>query len=156
MPRVFGPGLPLSPRCSWGLGGGVVVAIVGLAYVTAARAFDWFAVLRQATHTPDATTMLLFGTLVVIAAPIFEEFIFRGLIFGGLRRSLGPGAATLASAAIFAIVHPPAAVVPVFCLGVCAAVVYERTRVLAAPMIVHAVYNAAVIALQWNFMQHAV
>ena len=46
----------------------------------------------------------------VVAAPVFEEFIFRGLIFGGLRRSFGVWPATLASAAVFAIVHPPLAV----------------------------------------------
>jgi membrane protease YdiL (CAAX protease family) len=53
--------------------------------------------------------------------------------------------ATLASAAVFAIMHPPLALVPVFVLGVCTALVYERTRSLLAPMIVHAVYNAGVI-----------
>ena len=59
----------------------------------------------------------------------------------------------LASAAIFAIVHPPMSVIPVFIMGVCAAVIYERTKVLAAPMTVHAVYNAAVLGFQWNVMQ---
>ena len=73
---------------------------------------------------------------------MFEEFIFRGLIFGGLRRSFGVWPATLASAAIFAIVHPPFSIIPVFILGVCAALVYERSRSLLAPMLVHAVYNA--------------
>jgi ABC-2 type transport system permease protein len=88
-----------------------------------------------------------------LAAPLFEEFIFRGLIFGGLRRSLSPGAATLASAAIFAIVHPPLSIIPVFFLGVCAALVYERTKMLVAATLVHAFYNAVVIGFQWNVMQ---
>ena len=90
--------------------------------------------------------------LGVIAAPIFEEFIFRGLIFGGLRRSFGVWPATLASAAVFAILHPPLAIVPVFVLGVCTALVYERTRSLLAPMIVHAVYNACVIGVPTLFV----
>ena len=50
--------------------------------------------------------------LAVIAAPVFEEFIFRGLIFGGLRRSFGVWPATLASAAVFAILHPALAIAP--------------------------------------------
>ena len=37
---------------------------------------------------------------------------------------------------------------PVFILGVCAALVYERSRSLLAPMIVHAAYNACVIGAQ--------
>jgi ABC-2 type transport system permease protein len=91
--------------------------------------------------------------VAVAAAPVFEEFIFRGLIFGGLRRTLGLGLATVASAAIFAIVHPPLSVMPVFVLGVAAALVYERTKMLAAPMLAHALYNAVVLGFQWNVMQ---
>jgi ABC-2 type transport system permease protein len=86
--------------------------------------------------------------LAVVAAPLFEEFIFRGLIFNGLRRSMGALPAMLASAAIFAIVHPPASMLPVFVLGLCAAFAYERTRMLLAPMLVHAVYNAIILAWQ--------
>jgi membrane protease YdiL (CAAX protease family) len=90
--------------------------------------------------------------LALIAAPIFEEFIFRGLIFGGLRRSFGLWPAALASAAVFAIVHPPVSMVPVFCMGVCAAYVYDRSRSLLAPMLTHAVYNAAALAMQMWLM----
>lgn len=151
VPRLLGP--HLATAALWGLGGGAAAAVGGLAYITAARAFDWFSAVREAGHLADPATFLWIGSLAVLAAPIFEEFIFRGLIFGGLRRSLGFGAAAVASAAIFAIVHPPASVVPVFGLGLAAAVVYERTRMLAGPMIVHATYNAAVVAFQWNLMQ---
>jgi membrane protease YdiL (CAAX protease family) len=38
-------------------------------------------------------------------------------------------------------------------MAICAALIYERTRMLAAPMAVHAVYNAAVLAFQWNVTQ---
>ena len=44
-------------------------------------------------------------------------------------------------------------VIPVFFMAVCAALIYERTKILAAPMTVHAVYNAAVLGFQWNVMQ---
>jgi hypothetical protein len=153
VPRLLAPGF--SRAALLGVVGGAAAAAFGLAYVTAARTFGWFPALRQSVP-PDLATMLWLGALAVIAAPIFEEFVFRGLIFGGLRRSLGTAGAVLASAAIFAIVHPPASVVPVFVLGLCTALVYARTRMLAASMITHALYNAAVIALQWNMLQHAI
>jgi membrane protease YdiL (CAAX protease family) len=86
--------------------------------------------------------------LAVVAAPIFEEFIFRGLIFGGLRRTFGGWSSALACAGIFAIVHPHLSVVPVFVMGVVAARVYDRAGMLLAPMLVHAGYNAAVTVLQ--------
>ncbi len=154
VPRLIGP--RLGAAALWGLGGGVAAAVAGLAYIAAARAFDWFPAIRELGPVAEPATFLWIGSLAVLAAPIFEEFIFRGLIFGGLRRSLGFPAAAVASAAIFAIVHPPASVVPVFGLGLAAALVYERTRMLAGPMIVHATYNAVVVASQWNLMQHSV
>jgi hypothetical protein len=153
VPRVIGPGMPAA--LLWGLGSGVAAALAGLAYISVARAFGWFPALKQAGPFDSSTTVAWLAALAVVAAPIFEEFIFRGLIFGGLRRSLGFVPAALASAAIFAIVHPPASVIPVFGLGLCAAFAYERTRTLAAPMLVHAVYNATVLAFQWNLMQQS-
>jgi membrane protease YdiL (CAAX protease family) len=154
VPPVLGP--HAATAAIWGLGGGAAAAGAALAYLAAVRAFDWFPALHDATALADPATLLWLGSLAVVAAPIFEEFIFRGLIFGGLRRSLGFPAAALASAAVFAIVHPPASVIPVFGLGLATALVYERTRMLAGPMIVHATYNAAVVFFQWNLMQHVV
>ncbi len=44
------------------------------------------------------------------------------------------------------------AIAPVFVMGVCAALVYERTRSLLAPMFVHAVYNACVVGVPTLFV----
>jgi ABC-2 type transport system permease protein len=149
VPRLFAGGLPRA--LLWGAAGGAVVSIAGVAYIEVVS--HWHLFPFGAAALPDRRTFFVLAAIAVPAAPVFEEFIFRGLIFGGLRRSLGVVPATLASAAIFAIIHPPYAVIPVFVLGVCAAVVYERTRILAAPMLVHAIYNATVLGFQWNVMQ---
>jgi len=85
--------------------------------------------------------------LVIAAAPLFEEFLFRGLIFQGLRRTTGPALAILGSAALFALVHPPISVLPVFGLGIAAAVSFQRSGFLLAPILTHAVYNTIVIFL---------
>ncbi|MGX9699736.1 CPBP family intramembrane glutamic endopeptidase [Janthinobacterium lividum] len=86
----------------------------------------------------------------VLAAPLCEEFIFRGLLQGGLRRSLPAWQAIGIAAALFAIVHPPAAMLPVFVLGLCTGIAYERSGALLAPMLVHALYNAAMLGYQMN------
>jgi membrane protease YdiL (CAAX protease family) len=85
------------------------------------------------------------AVLAIAAAPMFEEYIFRGLVFRGLRRSTGAGLAIFASAAIFAIVHPPLSFVPVFVLGAAAAWGFERTGRLLTPIVTHAVYNTIVL-----------
>jgi membrane protease YdiL (CAAX protease family) len=54
----------------------------------------------------------------------------------------------VASAALFAVVHPPLSMLPVFALGLCAAYAYQRNGGLLAAMVTHAVYNGAIIAAQ--------
>jgi len=123
---------------------------VGVVYLQVVTALDLFPETRQAVNLFEPTLATMIAIMVIVAAPVFEEFIFRGLIFGGLRRSLNLPVAAIASAAIFAIVHPPASVIPVFVLGLCTALAYERTRILAAPIVVHAIYNAAIMMFQWS------
>ena len=143
VPRIFGAGLGTS--LSWGLGMGAVAAVLGLLYIAVARHLG---LLERPASPIDRESVAWLLALTVIGAPLFEEFIFRGLIFGGLRRSTTPFIAIAASAAIFAIVHPPASMLPVFALGVCAATAYERSKTLLAPMLTHAGYNAVVIVVQ--------
>ena len=144
-PRIFGLGTPAA--LGWGIGAGLAAASVGAAYLFALRRLDLLQdVVRESASDLSASAWIF--CLAVLAAPIFEEFIFRGLIFGGLRRSLNLFPAVVASAAVFAIVHPPASMIPVFGLGVCAALAFDRTKMLLAPMIAHGIYNAALLALQ--------
>jgi len=128
---------------AWGAGGGAVAALCGMVYLYGLRTTGW---VEDATMPRFDPRWL--AALAVIAAPLCEEFIFRGLIFGGMRRSLGLLPSMLMSAALFAIMHPPVSMAPVFVLGMITAYVYERTRSLLAPVLVHAVYNGAVLYFQ--------
>lgn len=126
----------------------VVASAVGLAYLVGLQHSSlWPEMARQISSSVGARGWLL--ALAVLAAPLFEEFIFRGLIYGGLRRSMPAAQAMLMSAAVFAVVHPPVSMLPVFVLGLCTAWTYERSKTLLGPMLVHAVYNAAI--LSWQF-----
>jgi membrane protease YdiL (CAAX protease family) len=151
VPRVWTRGLPRA--LAWGLIGGITAALAGFLYIEIALALNAFPGMRHASLLTNRDATLWLAGIAIVAAPIFEEFIFRGLIFGGLRRSFGFVPAAFASAAIFAIVHPPPSVIPVFLMGFAAAFAYERTGMLAAPMTVHAIYNAAVLGFQLNVMQ---
>ena len=145
VPRIFAAG-PVK-AVGWGVGAGLAAAAVGAAYLYALRRLDLLQdVMRESAQGLSATIWI--PLLAVVAAPIFEEFIFRGLIFGGLRRSLDAVPAIVASAAVFAIVHPPASMIPVFGLGLFAALAYDRSKMLLAPMIAHGIYNAVILALQ--------
>lgn len=152
VPKIFGDrasraerlGAAAGRAVGWGALGGLIAAAGAFAYLALARHTP---LVEEASRTVLAgnENLALFAVLAVCAAPVFEEFIFRGLIFGGLRRSAGLAFSVVASAAIFALVHPPASVIPVFGLGVAAALVYEKSRSLLGAMTAHATYNAIVV-----------
>jgi membrane protease YdiL (CAAX protease family) len=131
----------------WGVGLSLPAALFGIAYLAALRHSALWPAMQAVAQDGAAQRAWLFG-LTVVAAPLCEEFIFRGLILGGLRRSMHATPAVLMSAAIFAVAHPPASMLPVFVLGLCTGLAYERGRTLLAPMLVHAIYNFAMLAAQ--------
>ena len=79
----------------------------------------------------------------VVLTPVFEELVFRGLLFGTLRRGLGPAAAALVSAVVFAVAHGYGVLgfASVFVSGVLWAWAYERTGSLVPSITAHAVDN---------------
>jgi membrane protease YdiL (CAAX protease family) len=57
------------------------------------------------------------------------------------------GPSVLASAGVFAIVHPPLSAAPVFVLGAAAAISFEYGGMLLAPITAHALYNLSMVLL---------
>jgi membrane protease YdiL (CAAX protease family) len=84
-----------------------------------------------------------------VLAPVLEELLFRGLLYGTLRLRVGPGAATLVSAGVFALAHGYGAVgfASVLMSGVLWAVAYERTRSLLPGILAHAANNVQATAI---------
>jgi membrane protease YdiL (CAAX protease family) len=136
----------------WGLVGGTAAGAVGLVYLRALGSLEFLRPLYEQAEQLSLERVELGGwwlpALAIFAAPVFEEYIFRGLVYRGLRRSLSPMLAIVACAGIFAIVHPAISAAPVFIMGAIAAFVYERTRLLIAPMVVHMIYNGIVLGAQ--------
>ncbi|MFW6161982.1 MAG: CPBP family intramembrane glutamic endopeptidase [Planctomycetota bacterium] len=78
----------------------------------------------------------------VVVAPLTEEILFRGFLYGTLRRSFGPLGAICAAAAIFSVLHGHAAAfLQLFVIGFVLAYLYERTGSLVAPVAAHAFNN---------------
>ncbi|HEX4085340.1 MAG TPA: CPBP family intramembrane glutamic endopeptidase, partial [Chthoniobacteraceae bacterium] len=128
---------------------------VALGLAAALAAFGYLYLLREYPaifeHDRRAASELahLHGGLLlllgVVAAPLFEEFIFRGLVYRGMRRSLPARWSIVGSAAVFAICHPPVSVLPVFVMATLAALGFELTGWLVTPICVHMVYNGLVL-----------
>ena len=87
-----------------------------------------------------------------IAAPVAEEILYRGVLFRSLANGLRVPAATLASAAVFAIVHFYTAygLVSVGLLGAACALSYAATGGLTTAIVLHALYNSAIKIPEWT------
>ena len=83
---------------------------------------------------------------VSIFAPLFEEWLCRGLVLRGLLKSMSPGSAIAVSAVFFAVLHMnPWQAIPAFCLGLLFGYVYYRTGSLKLTMLMHCVNNTMAV-----------
>jgi membrane protease YdiL (CAAX protease family) len=95
----------------------------------------------QAEHQ----TFLLWIALV-ITAPLFEEFLFRGILFHKLQQSaVGPFASIILIAFLWAVIHIQYDIVDmigVFIAGIWLGILRYKTATLWVPIIIHMVWNA--------------
>lgn len=92
--------------------------------------------------------LLLSSIMFVIAAPILEEFIFRGIILDGLLKRYSPLKSIVISSILFGIIHlNPWQFVSAFLFGLIAGWVYYKTANLTLPILMHFATNLfAIIA----------
>jgi hypothetical protein len=91
------------------------------------------------------TIALLFLTASV-AAPIFEELMFRGFMLPSLTRYLPVWGAIAVSSLLFAIAHLSLSeVLPLTTLGIILGVVYTRSRNLFSSIILHSLWNTGTL-----------
>lgn len=100
----------------------------------------------QETAASQAAVPLLLGLLLYgFAAPLSEELVFRGIVYGQTRKTLGCGGAMALSALVFGIYHGnPVQGIYAFLLGLLLALVYERAGGLRAAVLFHGLGNLAV------------
>ncbi|HUF62994.1 MAG TPA: CPBP family intramembrane glutamic endopeptidase [Verrucomicrobiales bacterium] len=96
-------------------------------------------------------TVLQVYFLAAVFAPLFEELLFRGALFRGLRSRHRVLAAGLLTGFVFAVIHPQGllAVPMLMALGFGFGLLREWRDSLIAPMTGHALHNAALVTLMW-------
>ncbi len=101
--------------------------------------YEWFSEL-MGMISKDLPTMII---MTVIMAPIFEEIIFRGIVQKGLiNGGMKPLKAIWISAFFFGLVHGnPWQFVGAVLLGFVLGTVYQKTKSLLLPMLLHAFNN---------------
>lgn len=86
--------------------------------------------------------------IVVIAAPIIEEILCRGIVLKGLLQNYSPRKAIIISAIFFAAIHlNPWQALPAFFWGLFLGWVYYKTQSVFPGMIIHATVNITATSL---------
>lgn len=87
---------------------------------------------------------------IAVLAPVSEEFLFRGALYGWLRQRWGVAVAMLLSTSLFAVLHvEPLLILFAFVFGLVLTALFEWSRSLWVPIIAHGVNNS--VAVAWMF-----
>lgn len=135
----------------WGVGG-YVVALPLMIAISALNQKIWQGqggnnpLLQTVLEESDSVALLLFFLTAAVAAPLFEEILFRGFLLPSLTRYMPVWGAILLSSFIFASAHLSLSeVLPLTLLGAILAWVYTRSRNLLSPMLIHSLWNSATL-----------
>jgi uncharacterized protein len=143
----------------WGVGG-YLVAIPLVIGISLVNQVIWQGkggsnpILPLALQGNDLWSFLIFAATASIAAPIFEEIIFRGFLLPSLTRYLPVWGAIAASSLLFAIAHLSLSeVLPLTVLGMVLGVVYWQCPAggsapkgnLLASMLLHSLWNGGTL-----------
>lgn len=106
----------------------------------------------------DSDLALVGGlVLVVLLAPLVEEFFFRGFFFRALRNWRGFWPAALLTGAVFGAIHwestAPGVIVPLMIFGFGLCLLYEKTGSLYPCIALHAINNSIAfgVAVGWDW-----
>lgn len=105
---------------------------------------------QQESFSPDgsgfpALEFLGLFFLLAIVAPLIEELLFRGLLYGYLRGRAGVVLSVIVSALVFAVLH--VVIPPLFVMGAILAVLAERNRSLWPSIALHATNNGLIVII---------
>ncbi len=135
----------------WGLGG-YFVALPMVILISLINQQLWQGqggsnpILPIALNGQDGLALALFFVTASIAAPVFEEVMFRGFLLPSLTKYMPIWGAIVASGFLFALAHLNISeVLPLAVLGIILGVVYTRSRNLLSSMLLHSLWNSGTL-----------
>ncbi|MGF1494413.1 MAG: type II CAAX prenyl endopeptidase Rce1 family protein [Microcoleaceae cyanobacterium] len=135
----------------WGLGG-YLVALPLVIAVSLLNQLIWQGqggsnpILPIALENRDQVALIIFFITASIAAPLFEEIMFRGFLLPSLTRYFPVWGAIVLSSFLFALAHNNISeVIPLTTLGMVLGLVYTRSRNLLSSMLLHSLWNSGTL-----------
>jgi membrane protease YdiL (CAAX protease family) len=107
----------------------------------------------QESHIPlfgeSMNGLIVGGVILVLIAPLAEEMLFRGFLYGTLKKYLKPFWAATLSSLIFGLFHMEfTVIIPLFMLGMILCWVMERSKSLWTAVGFHMLNNAFAFAIE--------
>lgn len=99
----------------------------------------------------DFGYLILLYFSVICLAPVFEEYLFRGILFDSFKHQWGVFVATIISAFVFTLIHLFeyyqywVAWFAIFCLALMLAILRHKSQSMLNPILMHATYNATLL-----------
>lgn len=104
---------------------------------------------QAAVRNRDWTVIWHTCLAAAVIAPISEEILFRGYLYQGLKRFIGPIPSAILGAVLFAAIHPTAAGLPgLTLLALALTIAFEWSGSLLVPIVMHALFNS--LSLAWG------
>ena len=135
----------------WGFGG-YLTALPLVILVSIANQQIWDGqggsnpILPIALENRDTLALFIFFITASVAAPLFEEILFRGFLLPSLTRYFPVWAAIILSSLLFAVAHLNISeVIPLATLGCILGVVYTRSRNLLSSILLHGLWNSGTL-----------
>lgn len=129
--------------CAWGVGTFSQDYLEGI--------FNHLSAQETVESLQSSDSRVQLGLSIVmacIAAPVVEEMLFRGYMYGALKRATNPVFSMVVIGGLFAVVHGNLpALLPLWAFSILLCCAYEWTRCLWVPIGMHAFFNAANIVL---------
>ncbi len=101
---------------------------------------------------------LIIYTIMALLAPAFEELVFRGYIFQGIKNSFGVKVSAIIVTALFIMLHAPQlgySIIPLLLLGVVSITliwVRIKTDSLTKCIVIHQIYNTILMVIAWSMV----
>ena len=107
-------------------------------------------VVRMAQQARSGAEILLYVLVPITVVPLFEELIFRGILYPAIKQTGHRKLALWGTSVFFALTHlNVSAFVPLVVIGVLLTLLYETTNNLLAPIVTHSVFNLGNYAFMW-------
>ena len=131
---------------------GILLFLAGAGLSLAFR--ELLAIVGDLGYEQEVSTLLTGNILLevlvlLILSPLFEELLFRGVIYERLKTRMPIRAAVILSAVFFGLYHGNLSQgIFGFLMGIVLAWAMERYRTVTAPLLIHMGVNAAALLLE--------